>query len=98
MEKLVEAKLEIEKKMVRKQLPKVMHLYALNLDHFVISAKKAAVLEGKALVNARVEVLAQENRYVLKIPRRVFEFHRLDENDYTVMVSEKEPRSIVITV
>ena len=98
MEKLVEAELEIERKIVPKQLPKVMYLYAVDLDHFVISAKKVDAMADKALVKAEVQVLSKEDRFVLKIPRRVFEFYRLEENDYTVMASEKEPVSIIVTV
>ncbi len=98
MEKLVEAELEIERKMVPKQLPKIMYLYAVDLDHFVISAKKVDVIADKALVKAEVHVLSKEDKFVLKIPRRVFEFYRLTENDYTVMVSEKEPTSIIVSV
>jgi len=97
MDKLIEAELEIEKKMVKKQLPKVMHLYALDLDHFVITVKSVEQ-ERRALVKARVEVIPQEDRYILKIPRRVFEFYRLDENEYTVMVSEKEPINIIVSI
>ncbi|MCL4435699.1 MAG: hypothetical protein M1503_00675 [Thaumarchaeota archaeon] len=55
-------------------------------------------MAGKALVKAEVQVLSKEGRFVLKIPRQLFEFYRLEENDYTVMASEKEPTSIIVTV
>ncbi|MBI2936659.1 MAG: hypothetical protein HYY22_00475 [Thaumarchaeota archaeon] len=98
MEKLVKADLEIERKMVPKQLPKVMYLCAVDLDHFVISAKKDDAMADKALVKAEVQVLPKEDGFVLKLPRRIFEFYRLEENDYTLIVSEKEPTSIVVAV
>lgn len=98
MEKLLEARLEINKKLVSKGLPKVMYLYAVDVDHFILTAKEVIAMKAKALAKALVNVVDQENDYILVIPKRIYDFYRLDENDYTIMVSEKKPESIVISV
>jgi hypothetical protein len=55
-------------------------------------------LEEKAITKAEVRVVAEKNKHVILIPMKICNFYRLDESDYTVMVSNKDPTIIMISV
>ena len=98
MEKLVEAQIEIDKKMVSAGLPSTMVLYALDSDHFVISSVRSRALAEKAPVSQRVHVTESGGRYIVHLPKKIYEFYRLEENDYSTMVSEKDPIKILVSI
>jgi len=43
-------------------------------------------------------VVKEQNKYVFIIPIRIYNFYKLDENDYTAMASDKDPTTIIITI
>ncbi len=98
MEKLVHAYIEVDMKMVSKSLPPKMILYAVDADHFVITLAQSKKLARTSLTSEAVKVAEAETQYLIHIPTKVYDFYRLEENDYTVMVSEKEPFNIVVSI
>lgn len=98
MEKLVEAHIELDRKMVSKSLPSTMTLYAVDSDHFVISSARSRALAQTSLITQSVKVSASDRQYLIHIPKKIYEFYRLEKNDYTIMVSEKDPSNIVVSI
>jgi hypothetical protein len=99
MQKLETRTIEIDSKVTEGvKLPASMILYAVAVDHFVITAKPLKNLEATALAKTRVAVAAGEDKVVIKLGTKIYGFYHLDENDYTVMVSEKDPATIVVTI
>jgi hypothetical protein len=99
MQKLVETRIEIDEKVTGGvKLPHTMILYTMDADHFVIAAKPLKTLEESALTKTHVEVVSQQNKHVIKLPSKIYNFYHLDENDYTIMVSDKDPSTIIITI
>jgi hypothetical protein len=46
----------------------------------------------------RVKVVSEQNKNAIMLPLKIFNFYHLEENDYTIMASEKDPKTIVITI
>ena len=91
--------IEFDKKVVGGvELPRALILYTVDAGHFVLSTKPLDSLEETALTKARVSVDVEQDRYLLKLPAKVYNFYRMDESDYTVMISDKEPLTIIVTV
>ena len=80
------------------KLLQAMILYTMDADHFIIAAKPLKTLEESALTKTRVDVANQQNKHIIKLPSRIFNFYRLDENDYTIMASAKDKTTIIITI
>jgi DNA polymerase elongation subunit (family B) len=99
MQKLVEARIEIDEKVtLGEKLPETMILYAVDTGHMVITAKPNEGLEEKAIIKTQVKVVKEENRHVILLPMKIYNFYRLDESDYTIMVSDRDPTTIMIAV
>lgn len=99
LQKLVETNIEINKKVTAgEKLPETMILYAIDTDHLVITAKPQKALEKKALTKMRVKVISQQNKHVIVLPPKVYNFYHLHENDYTIMASDKDPTTIMIAI
>jgi hypothetical protein len=99
MQKLIETRIEIDEKITAgEKLPEPMILYTMDADHFVITVKPLKTLEERALTSTRVEVTSRQNKYVVKLPPKIYNFYHLDENDYTIMASDKDPTTIVIAI
>jgi len=94
-EKIIE---ENEKVIAAERLPKAMILYAMDIGHFVTTAKPLKALEESALTKVHVEVASQRNTYAVKLPTNICNFYRLDENDYTIMASDRDPATIMVTI
>jgi len=98
-QKLTETVIEANGKVIAaERLPKAMILYAMDMGHFVIASKPLEALEESALTKAHVEVVNQQNKYVIKLPTNIYNFYRLDENDYTLVASDKDPATIIVTI
>ena len=100
MQEIVEKHvIEFDKKLISgEQLPKSLILYTVDAEHFVMSVKPLESLEDSALTQTRVSVVSRQNKYSIKLPTKVYNFYKMDESDYTVMVSSKDPVTIIITV
>jgi hypothetical protein len=99
VQRLVEARIEIDERVTKGgKLPEAMILYAVDAEHFVITAKPLKNLEEKALVEAQVKVVSEQNRHVIIIPKKIYDFYHLNESDYTIMASEKDPETIIIAI
>jgi hypothetical protein len=98
MQKLVEALVEVDRKMVPKGLPATLTLYALDADHFILTAARSRPLAQKALAIESATVSDAGRHYQISLPKRIYEFYRLAENDYTVMVSQQTPVNIVVSI
>jgi len=99
MQRLVETRIEIDEKVTAgEKLPETMIVYTMDADHLVISAKPVKALEDKALTKTSVRVVSQQGKYVVMLPPRIYNFYHLDENDYTIMASDKDPTTIIIAI
>lgn len=100
MQNLFEASMvEVDKKVVGGvELSRTLILYAVDADHFVLSVKPLESLEETAFTKARVSVAVQQDKYLIKLPAKIYNFYQMDESDYTVMASDKDPATIIITV
>lgn len=99
MQRLVETRIEIDEKITKgEKLPEVMILYAVDLEHFVITSKPIKNLEDKALTKTKVKVSNERKKHVITLPLKIYNFYHLEENDYTVMASEKDLKTIIITI
>ena len=80
MQNLFEASMvEVDKKVVGGvKLPKTLILYAVDADHFVLSVKPLESLEESALTKARVSVSVQQDKYLIKLPAKIYNFYQMD--------------------
>jgi hypothetical protein len=91
--------LEVDEEVVEGlELPSRMVLYAVAADHFVIAASPVRELEEAALMKMRISVSSQSGKVVFKVPAKVYNFYGLDENNYAVMVSERIPPTVLVTL
>ena len=91
--------IEFDKKVVGGvKLPRTLILYAVDANHFVLSIKPLESLEETALTKTRVSVAVQQDKYLIKLPAKIYNFYQMDESDYTIMASDKEPATIIVTV
>ena len=91
--------IEFDKKVVGgAPLPKALVLYAVDAGHFVLSVKPLENLEKNALTKTRASVSVERQKYLIKIPPKVYSFYKIDESDYTVMASNKDPLTIIISI
>jgi len=99
MQRLVETRIEIDEKVTKgEKLPEAMILYAVDAEHLVIAAKPLKTLEEKALTKTQVKVISEQNKHVVMLPTKIYNFYHLDENDYTIMASDKDPTTIIIAI
>jgi hypothetical protein len=90
---------EVDKKVVGGvKLPRTLILYTVDAGHFVLSVKPLESLEETALTKTRVSVVVQQDKYLIKLPEKIYDFYQMDESDYTVMASDKDPATIIIAV
>ena len=71
-------------------------VYALDVTHLVLAVEPVGEYEQTALFKEKARVSLEDGEYLVELPRRVYDFYRLDEADYTVMASEIKPRTIEI--
>jgi len=43
-----------------------------------------------------VPVTHARNKYLIELPKKIYDFYHMDETDYTIMVSEINPKTIEI--
>jgi len=92
-------RIAIDEKVTKgEKLPEAMILYAMDSEHFVITAKPLKNLEKKALTKTKVRVVSEQNKHVIVIPKKIYDFYHLDENDFTIMASDKDPKTIIIAI
>lgn len=98
MQKLLETRIEVDKKVMTEDLLGDLTLYVMDVDHFIITSKTIPVLEEESLLKRRVKAEVQGNKYSFILPPKIYRFYRLDENDYTIMVSDKDPNTLIVTI
>lgn len=99
MKKLVKTGIEIDEKVtVDKKLPETMILYTVDTDHLIITAKPLKALEKKALTKTQIKVVSQHNRHIVILPSKIYNFYHFDENDYTIMASDKDSTIIIVAM
>jgi len=98
MQKLVESDIEFDEKVVAgEKLPETMIVYVMDAEHFILTAKPIEHLEEDALTKMSAKVVSQQNKYIVKLPQKIYNFYHLDENNYTIMASDRDPTTIIIT-
>ena len=91
--------IEFDKKVVGDvKLPRTLILYTVDAAHFVLSVKPLENLELTALTKARISVDVEDGKYLIRLPAKVYNFYQMDESDYTVMSSDKDPLTIIVVV
>jgi hypothetical protein len=99
MQKLVETDIEFDEKVVAgEKLPETMIVYVMDAEHFILTAKPIEHLEEEALTKMHAKIVSQQNKYIVKLPKKIYNFYHLDENDYTIMASNRDLATIIITI
>ncbi|MDH5451283.1 MAG: hypothetical protein OEX77_10385 [Candidatus Bathyarchaeota archaeon] len=98
MELIEKIPIKIDRKLVSIPLLEKLILYAVDSSHILLAMKPINELEKKSLSKEDVEVVRVGNEYLIELPKKVYDFHRLDEADYKVMVSEINPKTIEILI
>lgn len=96
MEAIIKVPIQLDKGLVPIPLPERLILYAVDATHIVLATEPISGLEEKALFKEGISVTLAENRYLIELPMKVYEFYHLDEADYTIMVSEINPKTMEI--
>ncbi len=71
-------------------------VYALDVTHLVLAVEPVGEYERTALFKEKARVSVEDGEYLVQLPRKVYDFYRLDEADYTVMASEIRPETIEV--
>lgn len=91
--------IEVDKKIVGDvALPGTLILYTVDANHFVLSAKPLEGLEDSALTKAGVSVVVEQEKVLIKLPAKIYDFYQMGESDYTVMASKEDPATIIVAV
>jgi hypothetical protein len=91
--------IEVNRKVLGEvELPKTLILYTVDAEHFVLASKPLQSLDETALTKTRVSVALEGNKFLIKLPAKVYNFCRIEESDYTIMASNKDPATIIIAV
>jgi len=99
MQRLVETDIEFDEKVVAgEKLPETMIVYVMDAEHFILTAKPIEHLEEDALTKTCAKVVSPQNKYMIKLPQKIHNFYHLDENDYTIMASNRDPTTIIIMI
>jgi len=78
--------------------PSSFIVYALDVGHLALAPERVPEYEKIALFKERARAILQNGNFAVEIPARVYEFYHLDESDYTVMASEKKPKTIEVVL
>lgn len=98
MELIEKTPIKIDRKLVSISLPEKLILYAVDSSHILLAMNPINELEKKSLSKENVKVVRVRNEYLIELPNKIYDFYRLDEADYTVMVSEINPKTIEILI
>ena len=98
MEIIEKIPIKVNRRLVPIQLPEKLILYALDSSHILLAIKPINELERKSLSKEDVRVTQVGNEYLIELPKKVYDFYRLDEADYTIMASEINPKTIEILI
>jgi len=98
MELIEKTPIKIDGKLVSIQLPEKLILYALDSSHILLAIKPINELERKSLSKEDVKVTQVGNEYLIKLPKKVYDFYHLEEADYTIMTSGINPKTIEILI
>lgn len=90
------ASIALDRKLVSIPLPERLILYAIDASHLVLAPEPINELERKALSKEKVKATLVDGKYLIEMPRKIYEFYHLDEADYTLMASEIHSRTIEI--
>jgi len=88
--------IEVDKKIVPMPLPERLILYAVDSSHLLLAVKPIGSLETRALSKTTVKVASAREKYLIELPKKIYDFYHMDETDYTIMVSEIDPNAIEI--
>ena len=78
--------------------PSSFIVYALDVGHLPLAPEPIPEYEKTALFKKRARAILQNGNFAVEVPARVYEFYHLDESDYTVMASEKKPKTIEVVL
>ncbi len=85
-----------DRRILSAQPPSSLILYALDVSHLVMALEPVPEYERRALFKDKARVAVKNGQCLVEVPGKIFQFYRLDEADYTVMASEKKPRTLEI--
>jgi len=78
--------------------PSSFIVYALDVGHLALAAEPIPEYESTALFKESPKTPLENRHFAVEVPARVYEFYHLDESDYTVMASEKKPKTIEVVL
>jgi len=96
MKAIMKMPIQLDKSLIPIPLPEKLILYAVDTAHIVLATEPISGLDEKALFKEDINVTFNGNRYMIELPRKIYEFYHMDEADYTIMASEINPKTIEI--
>ena len=78
--------------------PSSFLVYALDVGHLAPAPEPIPEYERTALFKEKAKTTLENGHFAVEVPARVYEFYHLDESDYTVMASEKKPKTIEVVL
>ena len=96
MELMEKVSIEVDKSIIPMTLPEKLILYTVDSSHLLLATKPIRTLEAYALSKNNVRVTYAKNKYLIELPKKIYDFYHMDETDYTIMVSEINPNTIEI--
>jgi len=96
MELMEKVSIKIDKGLIPMTLPERLILYTIDSSHLLLAVEPLRDIEAKALSKSNVKAKLDRNEYSIELPKKIYDFYHMDEADYTVMVSEINPRTIDI--
>ena len=97
MEQIQVKEIKISKKIAPK-LPERLILYVASNEFFILAPEQIPFFDETAIWKGEIHSRTNKDLLIFEIPLRIYEFYQLDENDYTVMVSEKTPKVIQVHI
>lgn len=96
MELMEKVSIKIDKSLIPMTLPEKLILYTIDSSHLLLAVEPLRDIEPKALSKNNVKAKLDRNEYSIELPKKIYDFYHMDEADYTIMVSEINPRTIEI--
>lgn len=96
MELMEKVSIRIDKSLIPMTLPERLILYTIDSSHLLLALEPLRDIEAKALSKNDVKAKLDGNEYSIELPKKIYDFYHMDEADYTIMISEINPKTIEI--
>lgn len=96
MELMEKVSIKIDKSLIPMTLPERLILYTIDSSHLLLALEPLRDIEKKVLSKNDVKAKLEGDEYSIELPKKIYDFYHMDEADYTIMISEINPKTIEI--